>query len=1011
MVPRLRTNFLRHLATVVAIGGLAAGGAPVLAAQETGTVQGRVADAVTQRPLEAVQVFVPGAGVGTLTNAQGAYLLRGVPAGERAIRVQLIGYSQLERTVTIPPGATVTVDFELGQTAIQLDEVVVTGQGRARQRRELPTTVSVVTAAEMDLSPAVSLDQALQGRVAGASVNSTSAQPGTAGLINFRGVSSVFGSQTPVIYVDGVRVDNAMSTALGTGGEQSSALADLLAGDIERVEIIRGGAASTLYGSDAASGVIQIFTKRGAPGVARFTARIEQGFDQPELKYMVGTDAIFDGLMPEEDLQRDWLRDNFFQTGQFQNYVVGVTGGSSDFTYNISGRVQDATGVQPNNTHQIYSLRGGLGATLSDRLGIDFSGSYTRTQFGRIYNGVSIADPLTAFEVGDALWLSGSATFEEAMEQFLMPEIDEEVSRFMFSTTLRYQPVEILQGRLTVGIDRRSNLNRIYQPIGYVVDSPSDGEGAVWRFNRDFNSVTMEAAASLTYPQTQTFTNSVTFGVQGFRDDLTTIFARGFGFALPGAPEIDEAGDIHASETNQQVFNGGFFMEDQVGLWDRLYVNVGLRIDANTAFGDEVSTATYPKVGVAYLLSDEPAFRDLAGPWINDMKLRAAYGQTGKFPPPFLRDRTYAATTFRGEAAPRFDNPGNPDLGPEVTSTLELGFDTGLFRDRIGVGVTWYDATTRDALFRVPEQPVTGQGPQIRNVGEIANRGWEVEGRAVVLNRPNARWNVRATYNTVDNQVRSMGPEGVAPAPFFIGGTFQRVCGPPNDCIEGHPDERLPVGAWFVDAPYDSNNDGNLNATGRFFLCSDGSLGMTRNEAGEVVQAACGRYATPFARNNGSLGTDLTLFNRLTVNVLADWATGFYAQDWGSMWAIYNGISRREIVEPGYEYPVRHNADGEPIGMYNPYDAISEFMMKGDFLKLREIGTRYRVPTGWAHRLGADQATIFGSVRNVAIRSANPLIDAELNGILSGENLMLGGESSITLSPPRMFRIGAEISF
>jgi TonB-dependent starch-binding outer membrane protein SusC len=1011
MLPKPRLAATRFVAPAIAVACLAMSGPPELAAQATGVVRGQVIEAATQRPLEGALITVVGAGVSTLTNEQGNYLLTGVPAGERTVRVQLIGYGQLERRLDVAAGQTVTANFELGETAIQLGEVVVTGQGRARQRRELATTISVVSAADMEMSPAVSLDQALQGRVAGATVNATSAQPGTAGLINFRGVSSVFGSQTPVIYVDGVRMDNAQATTAGTGGEQSSALSELLTSDIERIEVTRGGAASTLFGSDAATGVIQIFTKRGQSGAPRFQVRIEQGVDVPELKYILDSQRIYEEEVANGDLPRNYLKNEFFQTGWVQNYSLNVSGGSDAVTYHVSARVQDGEGVQPKNASNLFVTRRHAGADLRADSRITFSGSYTRTQFGRLYNGTAIADPLTAFEVGDAMWLTGASTFAEAMEQFLMPDIDEEVSRFLFSTTLRYQPVDIFQTRVTVGIDRRSSLNRIYEPIGWIVASSSDGQGAVYRYNRDFNSVTMEAAGSLSYPETTNLRNTLSFGVQGFRDDLTTVYARGYGFALPGAPEVDEAGDINASESNRQVFNGGVFMEDQLGLWDRLFLNVGLRVDANTAFGDRVATKAYPKVGAAFLVSDQPGVRDAIGNWVNELKLRAAYGQTGKFPPPFLRDRTYSAASFRGEAAPRFDNPGNLDLGPEITSTLEVGFDAGLLGDRVGLGVTWYNAVTTDALFRVPEQPVTGQGTQIRNVGEVANRGWELEGNAVVINRPNARWSVRATYNTVDNWVESMGPEGIAPGPFWIGGTYQRVCGPPNECIDGHPGQKLPVGAWLVDAPFDSNNDGHFDSSDRFFLCSDGSLGMARDADGNVVQAPCSEYATPFARNSGSLGTDLTLFNDLTINVLADWATGFYAHDWGSMWAIYNGVSRRELVEPGYEFPVRHDSDGEPIRRFGPYQAISEFMMKGDYLKLREIGTRYRVPQAWSQRIGADRASLFGSVRNVAIWSANDLIDPELNGLISGETLMLGGESSITLSPPRMFRLGLELSF
>ncbi len=1004
MYPRIR---MTTLLSALALAVIAAGPAEV-AAQAMGAIQGTVVEATTQRPLSGAQLTIVGTRLGTISNDNGRFLLNGVPTGTHTLRVQLIGYGQQERTVTVGAGESITVAFELGQSAIALDEIVVTGQGQARQRRELPTTVDVVNADELARSPAVSLDQALQGRISGATVSATSAQPGTAGLINFRGVSSVFGSQTPVIYVDGVRVDNDMTTSLGTGGEQSSALSDLLASDIERIEVIKGGAASTLYGSDAASGVIQIFTKKGQPGGSRFFARVEQGLDQPELKFMVGTDKIFDGLLPEEELRSDFLRDNFFRTGHVQNYYAGVTGGTSEFTYNVSGRVQDGEGVQPKNDHQLFSLRGGIRANMTENLSLDFTGNYTRTGFGRIYNGTAIADPLTAFEVGDALWLSDASTLDEAMEQFLMPDIDEEVNRFIFGTTLQYRPTDILNTSVTIGLDRRSNLNRIYQPIGWVVASSSGGEGAVFRFNRDFNSVSMEASASLAYPSNDFMSNTLTFGAQGFRDDVTTIFASGLSFALPGAPEVDEAGDISASESNSEVFNGGIFVEDQIGLWDRLFLNAGMRVDANTTFGDDVATKVYPKVGAAYLLSDEPFFADFAGNVFSDLKLRAAYGQTGKFPPPFLRDRTYSAVAFRGSSAPRFDNPGNAELGPEVTSTIEVGLDAAFLENRFGAAVTWFDATTDDALFRVPEQPVTGLGTQVRNVGQINNRGWELEGTAVILNLPSTRWSVRATYNTVDNRITDMG----SATPFNIGGTFQRVCGPPNDCIPGEDGvlEELPVGAWYVTTPIDTNGDGAPDASQSFFLCSDGSMGFRETESG-VEATGCDEYATPYAKNSGSLGTDVTLFERLSLSVLADWATGFYAQDWGSMWATYNGIFRREIVEGDYEFPIRHNLAGEEVGPYGPYAALSEFMMEADFLKLREISASYRIPNQWSAGIGASDARVYGSVRNVAIWSANPLIDGELNGLTSGENLQLGGESSITLSPPRMFRFGVELSF
>lgn len=990
-----------RLITALAVCILALGFPPELAAQGTGTIQGRVFDASTQRPLEGTQVTVVGTGRGALANAQGRFLIRGVPAGEVTVRAERIGFAAAERTANVPAGGTTMLEFQLGIAAVTMDEIVVTGVGEAAQRRELSTSVAVIGREEIEAAAVQSVDQLLQGRVAGATVSAVSAQPGTASLMSFRGVSSVFGSQTPVIYVDGVRVDNAQSTAAGTGGEQTSALSDLLVADIERIEITKGGAASTLYGSDAATGVIQIFTRRGTPGAPRFTVRIEQGLDSPELKYMLDAGMIYPDFVwpdhPDFDssavrIPADFVAENFFQTGHFQSYNASVSGGMEDVTYAITGRVQQADGIQPDNESSIFNLRGNVTAHLTPSLRANFTGGYTRSDFGRIFNGTAIADPLTSLEVGDVMFFTGLSrsanNFHEAFDIYLMADINESVNRFQFSTGLQHEASERFSSRVTVGLDSRSNQQRVLSPLGFT---PGDPEGSLNRFDRDFLSVTMDAAGTFSYPSEGPLTSSLTVGLQGFRDNTSIITAFGRGFALPGTEAFDEAADITASEANQQVFTGGLYVDERIGLWDRLFLNLGVRVDAGTSFGDEVQYEAYPKAGLAYNVADEPVFRDLAAGWLDHLRLRAAYGETGKFPPPFLRDVTFSATSFRGESAPRFDNPGNPNLRPEVTKTFEAGFDLAFLRNRVGVDFTYFDARTGDALFFVPEQPVTGQGTQIRNVGSISNTGIEVDASARVIHRPDFSWEIGATYQTVDNEVTSMG----GAAPFNIvssgtGGMQQRV-------EEGHQ-----VGAWRVTTPIDTNGDGKLD---------DSEFQFT------------GLSPTP--TRSGSFNTSVSLFGNLQLSALADWAAGHQVYDWGSVWATFNGITRREIVEcppPGhpsfdencvssFQFPVRHDPEtGEPIRRFSTGAAGSAFLLDGDWLKLREISARYHMPASWAALLGVNRGSLSASVRNVAIWSENPLVDPELAGIVGG-GLQLGGQSSVTISPPRAFRFGVELTF
>ena len=972
------------LAALVALVGFTA----VPAAAQTGSVQGLVLDGASRRPLADAQVRIVDTGIGLLTNSAGRFVLLGVPVGEQVVRVRLIGYGEVDRTVTVTDGAAVSIEVEMTATAISLNEIVVTGVGAETERRALGTTVEVLTAEDFELAPVQSIDQVLQGRVSGATVSATSAQPGTGSLINFRGVSSVFGAQTPVIYIDGVRVDNDQSTAAGTGGEQSSALSDLLTTDIERIEVTKGGAASTLFGSDAATGVIQIFTRKGSPGAPRVTARMEQGLEYPELKYIFDTRVIFPERVESGEVTGTFMEDLYFKRGTSQNYYLGVTGGTADVTYSVSGRLEDKTGTQPKDGSTNYNLRGGLQASITDDFTMEFSGSYVRHNYQRLYNGSAIADPLTTFEVGDALFFSGASTLMEALDIFLLPEIDESVNRFILSGGFRWNIRDDLTTRLTVGADNRTNQQRVFQPIGFT---PGEPTGQLNRRDRSFTSVSLDAGATYSWENSEgSIGSSLTVGVQGFREEESIINGNGRGFALPGTTDFDAAAVITAFEGNVEVFNGGLYVDEQVSLWNKLYVGGGFRIDAGSSFGDEIDTELYPKATGSYVLSD-----DVSLPFVNELKLRSAFGQTGKFPGAFLKDRTFSATPFRGESAPRFSNPGNAQLRPEKTSTIEMGFDAALFSNRVGLDFTYYNARTTDALFQVPRQPVTGQGTQQENVGEIWNWGVETALNVQVLNTRSLAWSLGGNFQFNHNEVTDMG--GVPD--FSVDGSQKRVTGCWKVEVEGDLDTCIggPIGAWWLTMPVDTNGDGLPDGTERQFS---------------------GKGPVPTI--SGGLNTTVSVGNSLTINALADWAGGHQVFDWGSVWATFNGIFRRERVRCGleegaaegcdYAFPVQYNLDGTPRGKYSQSAARSGFLYDGDYFKLREVSVRYILPESVATTVNASRATLYLSGRNLWIWSRNHLIDGELNG-LSGGGLVLGSESSVTLSPNRMYRIGVEVAF
>ena len=876
----------------------------------TGTIVGTIVDKDTGSPLPGTNAFIVNTVMGSATDINGEYQILNMPPGTYRIEARFIGYKTASQEVTVIANQEVTVDFQLLTDILEMSEIVVTGTGSSIEKRKLSATVDVINIKAIEEAPVTTVDQLLQGRVAGAIVRMQSNQPGQGGLVNFRGITSVFSEQTPVIYIDGVRVDNSNSTSVSYGGESTSALSELLTNDIERIEITKGGAASTLYGSDAANGVIQIFTKRGNIGEPVITFRTEQGIDIPEDKFLLDTGFAFPSVDPNSDDadpddpnfgNTDFVKNNFLKKGYSQSYYLGVAGGRQGLTYNVSGNVNRGEGIQVKNENTTYALRGNLQAAVNDKLDISFTGAYTRQNFQRVYNGTAIADPLTTFEVGDALFFSGKETFEEALEAFLLPSIDESVSRFIFSATANYRPSNVFGSILTIGVDNRANSQRNFQPAEFD-DIQGNDSGFLRRFDRDFTLVTLDFRGTVSYPREGNVTSDLTFGAQGFREEIATLDARGETFALPGAEDVDEAAITSAFERREEIFNGGIFFKEQLGLWDRLYLDAGLRLDGNSAFGSDVGLEVYPSLGAAYNISDEDFWSSrFAGVW-DELKLRVAYGQTGKFPTAFSRDRTFQATPFREESAPRFDNPGNSDLRPEKTATIEFGFDTAFLDRRLGLSVTFYDATTTEAIFEIPEQPATGSDLQLRNIGEIQNQGIEISLKARVINRSNVRWNVGFNYHTFKNEVTDMA----GAADFNVGGSNRRA--------QVRVSEGKAVGTWRATVPIDTNGDGKLDDSEFQFLDS-----------------------TPYPKKMGALSTNLTLFNNLNISALLDFATDFKVLDWGSRWAEFNGLVRAPR-------PLRFDANGDPVldsrgeqRLFGTNQCGSCTLLDGDYLKLREI--------------------------------------------------------------------------
>ena len=388
-----------------------------LEAQQTGSVTGTVTDAASLRPVSDARVFIVGTAVQAFTDVEGSYRLSEVPAGEVEMRLERLGYASVDSTLQVAAGQTFAVDFSLLVSALALDELLVTATGLQR-RRELGNATAVIRVDdELERAAPVNLSALLQGRATGVQVLQSSGTVGTASTIKIRGNGTISLSNTPLIYIDGARVSNSVQSGPGVGGQTTSRLNDLTLEDIESVEIVRGPSAATLYGAEAAAGVIRITTKRGRTGAAEWTFRSEWGAnwddtDWPETVWnpLSFFDALQDvselfapgqippgtnfATIPDTLYTMNLLGDGVggdtsygtpWRTGVEQTFGASLRGGSESVTYFLSGEFSAREGTLANNESTQRNFRANFNLFPSEKVDIALSTGYS-------YNLVSLPD-------------------------------------------------------------------------------------------------------------------------------------------------------------------------------------------------------------------------------------------------------------------------------------------------------------------------------------------------------------------------------------------------------------------------------------------------------------------------------------------------------------------------------------------------------------------------------------------------------------------------------------------
>jgi TonB-linked SusC/RagA family outer membrane protein len=962
---------------------------PAASQQPRGSIAGTVRASSTQRPVLSVQLTVPGTNVGTLTDGQGRYVLQNVPAGETRVHAQVLGFRSEERSVSVTAGQTVTLDFELQESAVALDEIVVTGTAGQARKREIGNSMATISSSEIEVAPVRGAQDILTARAAGVTVMANSGQPGSGAAIRLRGNNSIAMGNEPLIYIDGVRLFSRIAPASGSARQGSLPINDIAPDDIERIEIVKGAAATTLYGTEASGGVIQIFTKRGRAGKPIWTAEVSAGFNSmgkigPDgdptglfLKQCSGDNLVDSSGNRFEDAtcpsSGTWLRD-----GPVQRYALTVRGGAPELTYYLSGNYGDEQGVIEPGGSKDGGFRGNFSFRPMPTLDVALSSSYTRRKTrwipdGNLANGFTLnvmRGPNNNFKNAAECSTPGIVaclTNGEILDQRLTNDND----HFITGVTVQWEPIPQLSQRFTVGYDYNAADNITVLPFNFS-RSPL---GSIAVQNWHHTTLSLDYVGSLRHNLLGT-SSTFSWGGQLFEDRNRQQNTNGSDFSGPGNPTLTSAArkDVTFDE-RQRVVNAGFFGQEVVGIADRLFITAGLRVDGNSAFGESFGLQVYPKLSAAYVLSE-------LGFWPADtwetFKLRAAIGEAGKAPGAFDASRTWEPVPA-DEAKPAFtpEQIGNEDLGPERTRELELGFESSAFQGRLGVEFTYFYQRTIDALVQVRYPPSEGfQDRQLENVGELENRGIEVRLDGGIIATPTVDWRMRLNYATTKGKALDLGGEVVA-------------VGLNNFVEEGSP----------VPGVY-------------------GALVLNPNELAEPITVADTLIGPTYPTRTISIGSSLGLFNRVSLEVLGEFQGGHYLQNFTG----YQNANRF-VWRPCYEaqQKLRAAAAGDATAL-NDVTALERarcaidrtkqdsdfFIEQADFFKLRTASLTYLLPQRW---VGGRNASLTLAARNLFKITDYSGIDPEVSDLGDSGLNGISRREYYNLPPTRSFLASLRVTF
>jgi TonB-linked SusC/RagA family outer membrane protein len=755
------------------------------------TVTGKVTSAEDGLPIPGASVKVKGKSVASQTTPTGLYTIKANPGD--VLQFSYLGFITKEQAASSILNITLTPDSKA------LNEVVVTALGQKVSRRSLGTSEQTVKGQDIADTQRENFINALQGRVAGVEVTSTSGVPGASSAITIRGVSSISGSNQPLFVVDGLPIDNkTLSTSAffsdnssntsfsNRGVDFTNRAADINPEDIESLVVLKGPEAAALYGIDAANGAIVITTKRGKAGKGAInynnSFRIEQTRTSPEIQNQFGLGSggvqgatVLSYFGPEYAPGTQLYNnvDNFFETALTQKHNLSIEGGAQDMSYRISTSYTNQNGVVPNSAYDRLTLNGSTSGKVNDWFKIDLTMNYSYTVNNQPFKGAG--GPL----LGLLLWpqqddarnyLNPSGTrrtfaglanlageIENPYFNVNKNKINSINNRITSNFGFTISPVKWVSLKTNIGIDAYTNKNLILRHPesagGFtragIIDVANDN-------TRNLNIQNLLNFTKQNITKDLSFDATLGASLQDAKSSIDASY--GEGFLDPNFVSINNTTATlrngKSSIAQRRLVSA--FGRATLSYKNYLYLTATGRNDWTSTIPLGANSFFYPSVSGSFIFTDVPAFKALDKIFTSG-KIRAAFAQVGRDARPYSYvPALESKTTVGGGFGYGFTGP-NLDLRPEFASSYELGTELSFLKDRLGVDFTIYRKETSDQIVNdIRGSYGTGFILFNLNGAKTRNEGIEVTLKGTPVKNKNFSWNVLANFERARGTVLAL---------------------------------------------------------------------------------------------------------------------------------------------------------------------------------------------------------------------------------------------------------------